>query len=109
MISDINELVHQLEAFRCHVSFAGEDLDLDTFNFELFEALLDCIPQFESDLTVELAQRIESVVDSVLPIFEAHYQNVTSEYGGLRRTRRALRGYVGPSFHHRAQRVYRNI
>lgn len=109
MNNDVQELVNQLESYRCHISFVGEDLDLDTFDFEGFEALLDRVPQFENVLTMELARRIESVVDTVMPIFEAHFDNVAAEFGGLRKTRRALRGYVGPSFHHRAQRVYRNI
>lgn len=109
MVKDIHDLVHQLESMRCNVSFAGEDLDLDNFDFQRFEDLLDVIPLMESQLTIELASRIESVVNSVLPIFEKHYQRVASEVGGIRKTRKALKGYVGMSFHTRARHVYRNI
>ena len=109
MVNDIVELVHELESIRCEVSFAGQELDLDQFDFQRFEQLLDCIPRFENQLTLDIAKRIESVVDSVLPIFEQHYQRVADEVGGIRKTRRALRGYIGTSFHTRARHIYRNI
>ena len=109
MVKDINDLIHQLEAFRSEVTFSGADLELDNFDFNRFETLLDMVPQMENQLTVALAQRIDDVINSVLPVFEAHYLQVASEVGGIRKTRKALKGYVGASFHTRARHVYRNI
>jgi CRP-like cAMP-binding protein len=109
MVKDIHDLIHQLELIRTEVSFAGADLELDGFDFGRFEALLDCVPKLESQLTEALARRIDDVINTVLPIFEAHYLQVASEVGGIRKTRKALKGYMGVSYHTRARHVFRNI
>jgi hypothetical protein len=109
MVRTAEEIVRELEIIRSTVCFAGEELDLDSFDFSHFETLLDYVPQVQSTMTQELAERIIVVIDAVTPVFNKHTGQVLHELGGIKRSRKALNGYQGPAFHKRSQRLYRNI